>query len=66
MAGPEEMVSNDPDMPYFSEFDRGSLTEAIAIGYAELGAHDQAEQTAQTLQSMAAREQLRQRLACYR
>jgi len=48
------------------EFDQGSLIEAIAIRYAELGQSLQAQQTAQRLQQPAHRDRLRQRLSCYR
>jgi hypothetical protein len=56
----------DPSIPPSDEFDRGSLIEAIAIRYGELGQNNIAAQTAQALQSPAYRERLLQRLACYR
>ncbi|NEQ24373.1 MAG: hypothetical protein F6K28_35705, partial [Microcoleus sp. SIO2G3] len=46
--------------------DRGSLLEEIAVKYAQAGQYNQALQVAQALESTATRNQLNQRLACYR
>jgi hypothetical protein len=46
--------------------DRGSFLEEIAIKYAQSGQYNQALQVAQALESTATRNQLNQRLACYR
>jgi tetratricopeptide (TPR) repeat protein len=63
---PQEVQRIDPSIPPSDEFDRGSLIEAIAIRYAQLGQHNLATQTAQVLQAPTYRERLLQRLACYR
>jgi hypothetical protein len=46
--------------------DRGSFLEEIAVKYAQAGQYSQALQVAQALESTATRNQLNQRLACYR
>ncbi len=46
--------------------DRGSFLEEIAVKYAQAGQYNQALQVAQALESTATRNQLNQRLACYR
>jgi lipopolysaccharide biosynthesis regulator YciM len=70
LSGPDansfaEAAQLDPSIPIEDEFDRGSLIEAIAIRYAELGQDDVAQQTAQALRSSSDRARLIQRLACY-
>ncbi len=46
--------------------DRGSLYEEIAIGYGRLGEFDLAMQVVRSLESPTLRNQVQQRLACYR
>lgn len=46
--------------------DRGSLYEEIAIGYGRLGEYNSAMQVVRSLESPTLRNQVQQRLACYR
>ncbi|MBD0269420.1 MAG: hypothetical protein ICV77_14150 [Cyanobacteria bacterium Co-bin8] len=48
------------------EQDRGSFLSAIALKYAQLGQVSQAQQIAQSLESPALQQQLRQQISCYR
>lgn len=70
LTGPDEnnfaaAAQIDPSIPIFDDLDRGSLLEAIALRYAEMGRDDAARQAAQALRSPLDRERLMQRLACY-
>ena len=48
------------------DYDRGSLLEEVAMGYARAGQYNQALQVSQAIKDAATRQQLRQRLACFR
>ena len=70
LTGPDEnsfvaVAQIDPSIPVNDDFDRGSLLEAIALRYAEMGRYEAARQAAQSLRSPLEQERLIQRLACY-
>lgn len=48
------------------DYDRGSVLEEVAIGYARARQYNQALQVSQAIKAPATRQQLRQRLACFR
>ncbi|MDX2212685.1 MAG: hypothetical protein SFY66_05285 [Oculatellaceae cyanobacterium bins.114] len=55
-----------PGLTVDDDNDRGSLLEAIALTYAQARQYNQAVQVARSLQNATTRNQLLQRLACYR